>query len=104
MYAKELKRDQSLQTSTRWQTRKPYNGFCIFAMSIARKLRYLGPDEDLDSETWKTKFIFMTFQLCYTLVTMAPMPLLAKYKWLHKIFLLSMYCVLIWNGANYYIE
>ena len=39
------------------------------------------PEEDLNSEEWKTKFIFMSTQLVFTVVTIIPAYLCYMFYW-----------------------
>ncbi|CAO3698865.1 unnamed protein product [Rhizopus stolonifer] len=48
--------------------------------------------------------MFMLLQLIYNVVTSVPTFYLYQHFWLHTIFLIGMFAVSVWNGANYYIE
>ncbi|KAG1137792.1 hypothetical protein G6F37_000253 [Rhizopus arrhizus] len=48
--------------------------------------------------------MFMLLQLIYNVVTSLPTLYLYQHFWLHTAFLICMYAVSVWNGANYYIE
>lgn len=61
-------------------------------------------DEAFDAETRKTKLAFWGFQLLYTLVTLAPTPLLWRRKALHVAWIGLMFSAAVYNGASYYIE
>lgn len=52
---------------------------------------------------WKLE-MFMALQLIYNVVTSIPTYLMYKYFYLHTGFLIAMFAVSVWNGANYYIE
>ncbi|GAN06330.1 integral to membrane protein [Mucor ambiguus] len=52
---------------------------------------------------WKSE-MFMFLQLVYNIATSIPTFFLFKYFWLHTTFLIAMFAVSVWNGANYYIE
>ena len=52
---------------------------------------------------WKLE-MFMLLQLIYNIVTSIPTYFLYKSFYLHTIFLIAMFAVSVWNGANYYIE
>ncbi|CEP16576.1 hypothetical protein [Parasitella parasitica] len=52
---------------------------------------------------WKSE-MFMLLQLIYNIVTSIPTYFLFRYFWLHTAFLIGMFAVSVWNGANYYIE
>ncbi|KAI8367976.1 hypothetical protein EDC96DRAFT_552891 [Choanephora cucurbitarum] len=48
--------------------------------------------------------MFMLLQLVYNIVTSLPTYFLFRSFWLHTTFLIGMFAVSVWNGANYYIE
>ncbi|KAI9248412.1 hypothetical protein BY458DRAFT_526548 [Sporodiniella umbellata] len=48
--------------------------------------------------------MFMLLQLVYHVVTAMPTYFLYRHFWLHTTFLIAMFAVSVWNGANYYIE
>lgn len=52
---------------------------------------------------WKLE-MFMLLQLVYNMVTSVPTFFLYKNFYLHTTFLIAMFAVSVWNGANYYIE
>lgn len=52
---------------------------------------------------WKLE-MFMLLQLVYNVVTSIPTYYLYRHFWLHTTFLILMFAVSVWNGANYYIE
>jgi hypothetical protein len=52
---------------------------------------------------WKLE-MFMALQLVYNIVTSIPTYFLYRNFYLHTVFLMAMFAVSVWNGANYYIE
>lgn len=52
---------------------------------------------------WKGE-MFMLLQLVYNIVTSIPTFFIYKSFYLHTFFLMAMFAVSVWNGANYYIE
>ncbi|KAG0767296.1 hypothetical protein G6F57_005227 [Rhizopus arrhizus] len=48
--------------------------------------------------------MFMLLQLLYNILTSLPTLYLYQHFWLHTAFLIGMFAVSVWNGANYYIE
>jgi hypothetical protein len=52
---------------------------------------------------WKLE-MFALLQTTYSTVTLIPTYFLFKHFWLHSVFLVVMFAVSVWNGANYYIE
>ncbi|KAI8971661.1 hypothetical protein BDF20DRAFT_907330 [Mycotypha africana] len=65
--------------------------------SLIQKLAFsLGEEYKLE--------MFMLLQLVYNIITSIPTFLLFRYMWLNAAFLILMFAVSVWNGANYYIE
>lgn len=52
----------------------------------------------------KTKIVFVTSQLVYTLATLLPISLLWSSKVAHMWYLIAIFMASAWNGAGYYIE
>jgi hypothetical protein len=52
----------------------------------------------------KTKLSFMAFQLAYTALTLLPVPLLHRCRWLSTATLLAVFSIATYNGGEYYIE
>ena len=50
---------------------------------LSRKIGLMGPTEEFQSETVKTKTIFLTMQALYTLVTSLP-ALVLYYRWVGR--------------------
>lgn len=48
--------------------------------------------------------MFMLLQLLYHVLTTIPTYFLYRYFWLNTLFLMMIFAVSVWNGANYYIE
>ena len=63
-------------TSVRWLTtadaKGGYSGLVGSVFKACRALGVLQPGELFDSETWKTKCVFILVQLLYTVVTLLP--------------------------------
>ena len=64
-------------TSVRWLTTADaqggYSGLVGSVFKACRALGVLQPGELFDSETWKTKCVFILVQLLYTVLTLLPM-------------------------------
>eukprot|EP00750_Incisomonas_marina_P005496 INCI13972.1.p1 GENE.INCI13972.1~~INCI13972.1.p1 ORF type:complete len:414 (-),score=44.79 INCI13972.1:1213-2454(-) len=72
MDAKKFAADPTLTSSTRWIVKDRRNGFRNAVVRVCKKMGVMRPDEDLNSEEWKTKFIFMGTQLVFTVITVLP--------------------------------
>lgn len=63
-----------------------------------------GHVELFDASSLKTKFVFVSLQLIYTVVTFLPIPLCYVSKVFHTTLMLLAFLSCIWNGAEYYID
>ena len=104
LLAHRLNSNQELMTSIRWLTTPPLSGLAKLTQTVCRRVGIFKPAETFDSESWKTKTIFMTVQLLYTTVALQLVPLLYASFNLHSAYLLTILCFCVWNGSNYYIE
>lgn len=104
MDARLLDSDPSLMTSLRWlavDSKQPMNRLALRSL---RSCGMMGATENFDARTIKTKLTFVCLQMLYTLVTLAPVPLLYANVWVHTLTLVFSYLCVTWNGASYYIE
>lgn len=99
-----LASDPDLQTSLRWLSMDSKNGMHKLVLRISRRLGILGAAEVFNSDSVKTKIIFMFSQLVFTVLTLIPVPLLYHSFSLHVAFLVAILSITIFNGAGYYIE
>ncbi len=68
---RHLSADDDLQTSLRWLA-KTKTGISGLARSVCVRLRIMRKDEEFDSNTMKTKAIFVIAQMVFTIITMLP--------------------------------
>ena len=72
---KPLDEDPELVTSLRWLANDYKAGVTRFALRVGRAIGAFGKEELFDAGSLKTKFVFVTLQLVYTVVTFVPIPL-----------------------------
>ena len=101
---KSLQADPSIQTSLRWLSRDAKNPMNVVAKRVCRATGVLGPREEFQPESWKTKLVFWTGQMLFTLCTLLPAPLLFRYRDLHTAYILLVLAAALYNGSNYYFE
>ena len=101
---KRLDEDPELVTSLRWLANDYKAGVTRFALRVGRALGVFRRDELFDASSLKTKFVFVTLQLLYTVVTFLPIPLCYRSKTTHTALMLLAFLSCIWNGAEYYID
>ena len=76
----------------------------VLAKRVCRATGILGPHEEFQAESWKTKLVFWTGQMVFTLCTLLPAPLLFRYRDLHMAYILLVLAAALYNGSNYYFE
>ena len=101
---KRLDEDPELVTSLRWLANDYKAGVTRFALRVGRAIGAFGKEELFDASSLKTKFVFVTLQLVYTVVTFVPIPLCYRSKTAHTSLMLLAFLSCIWNGAEYYID
>lgn len=101
--ADHLRTDQALETSLRWLARSP-GGMAAVAKTFCRAVGIMKPDENFDSESMKTKLIFVACQFIFTIFTILPCKLYFDYYLVNVGFLLFIYIACLYNGASYYIH
>jgi hypothetical protein len=104
VFSSMITNDMTLQTSIRWLCKDKRNAMHQIAKSICRATGIFARTETFDGEAWKSKLIFWTMQLLYTVVTLLPGIIVYHSYWLHVAWLLVVMWSLVWNGASYYIE
>jgi len=100
----QLQNDPNLITSLRYLANDKKNGFRNLCVSLLCSLGLGRPGEDLDPDALKSKLIFATSQLIYTMITILPAPFLYFSYRLSCIYMVLLYSFGTWNGASYYIE
>jgi hypothetical protein len=101
---KRLDEDPELVTSLRWLANDYKAGVTKLALRVGRLIGVFRNDELFDTRSLKTKFVFVTLQLLYTVVTFLPIPLCYESKTTHTVLMLLAFLSCIWNGAEYYID
>ena len=101
---RRLDEDPELVTSLRWLASDHKASATKFALKSSRAIGLFSKDELFDASSLKTKFVFVSLQLLYTVVTFLPIPLCYRYKAAHTAAMLSAFASCIWNGAEYYID
>lgn len=96
--------DPSLQTSLRWLTRDKKNAMHRISKKVCRIIGVLKADEDFDPEALKTKFVFWTGQLIFTVITLLPTHFLFGNEQFHTVYICYTFAMAVWNGSCYYFE
>jgi hypothetical protein len=100
----KLERHPELMTSLRWLANDRNSPANKFALKLMRNIGLFGADEFFDAECIKTKFVFVTFQLCYTIITFIPIPFCYSNYYAHTALMWLAFGSSVYNGACYYID
>ena len=100
----KLDLNPNLLTSLRWMSRDEKNFAAKKVLTLCRAVGLFQRKEKYDPTTLKTKAVFMTTQLVYTLLTFVPTYFLYLCRELHAAFICLIMTVSIFYGASYYIE
>ena len=71
-----IQSDPDLEFALRCLARDADNGMHQLVLGIMRRINVRGPTEIFQAETVKTKMIFVSSQLVYTIITLAPVQIL----------------------------
>ena len=103
-YVKRLDNDPELVTSLRWLANDYKAPVTRWALRTSRRVGLFAQDELFDHNSLKTKFVFVSLQLVYTMVTFLPIPMCYASKAVHTTVMLLVFLSCIWNEAEYYID
>ena len=100
----KLDKDPSYITSLRWLSKDTKNAMAKLTKQVMRRIGVLKPDENFDSNSYKTKFIFISTQFVYTLLTFAPLCLLFMSETANLLFIILIFTASVFYGAGYYVH
>jgi hypothetical protein len=104
MDAKKFRDDPELVTSLRWISMHTKNRKNAWTLKQFRRIGFFGPDEEYSPDSIKTKFVFVTMQFLYTMVTFCVATACYVNFYVHTFIILICFSFCVWNGATYYIE
>ena len=73
-------------------------------LGIMRKIGVMKNSEEFDAETIKTKLIFVSAQLMYTIVTLLPVKLLYNSYIFSILYMTGIFAWCVFQGAESYFE
>ena len=100
----KLDSDPALLTSLKWLSSNQKNKLSKSVLGFCRKVRLLGPDESFSSTSMKTKMVFVTTQMLFTVIAMIPTYHLWMHPTLHLIYIGLIFSISVFYGASYYVE
>ena len=99
-----IKADPDLEFALRCLARDADNGMHQLVLGIMRRIKVMAPTEIFQAETAKTKMIFISAQLVYTLITLAPVQTLYSSFPLSVLYISSILGWTVYKGANSYCQ
>ena len=99
-----IKSDPDLEFALRCLARDADNGMHQLVLGIMRRTNVMAPTEIFQAETAKTKIIFISAQLVYTLITLAPVQTLYSSFPLSVLYISSILGWTVYKGANSYCQ
>jgi hypothetical protein len=91
-------------TSLRWLSKDLKNPFVLYAVKIMRMIKVYKSDEVPDSNSIKTKLVYVFYQFIYTLCTFIPTYFLYQSQLFSLVYIGIIYTAAVFYGASYYIE
>jgi len=100
---KRFENDPTLMTSLRWIVRDEKNQIHGLMVLVGRELRLMGPDEELDlkNRPFVAIGLFVAFQFLFTIATFVPTYVFFKSRFAHRVFMIFVLTVSLWNGAGF---
>lgn len=101
---KKLEDDPEIQTSLRWLAGSGKGTMHDAALGVSRAVGYMGRTERFNASSLKTKIVFMSAQLLYTIVTLLPTILMYDHFYVHAAFLAVWSLAAAFNGSSFYVD
>jgi len=101
---KKLEDDPEIQTSLRWLAGSGKGIMHDAALAASRALGCMGRTERFNPSSLKTKVVFMSAQLVYTIVTLLPTILMYRNVYVHAAFLAVWSLAAAFNGSSFYVD
>ena len=99
-----IRADTELEFALRCLARDADNGMHQLVLGLMRKLNIMAPSEIFQAETAKTKIIFISAQLVYTVITLAPVQTLYTSFAISFLYISSILGWTVYQGANSYCQ
>jgi hypothetical protein len=93
-----------IQTSLRWLAKDTKNEFSRAVLKNLRKIGIFGPKEEFNSDSMKTKLVFVGCQLLLTVVSFFPTYVFYHIQLAHLLWIGLIFTISVFNGASFYIE
>ena len=99
-----IKSDPDLEFALRCLARDADNGMHQLVLGLMKKFNIMEPTEIFQAETAKTKIIFISAQLVYTVITLAPVQILYSSFAISLLYISSILGWTVYQGANSYCQ
>ena len=99
-----IKSDPDLEFALRCLARDADNGMHQLVLGLMKKFNIMEPTEIFQAETAKTKIIFISAQLVYTVITLAPVQILYSSFAISLLYISSILGWTVYQGADSYCQ
>ena len=99
-----IEADPDLEFALRCLAKDEDNGMHQLVLAIMRRINVMAPTEIFQAETLKTKIIFISAQLVYTVTTLAPVQILYRSFSISFLYISSILGWTVYKGANSYCQ
>jgi len=100
----KLDKRPDISTSLRWLSKDKKNFLGKVILNTCRRVGLLSKDEIFDSNSFKTKFIFMTTQFVYSMLSFLISSAVFYSQTLHVTHISIIFTISVYNGGSYYVE
>ena len=99
-----IRSDEELEFALRCLARDGENGMHQLVLGVMRRLAVMETNENFDAETVKTKLIFISAQLVYTVITLLPVQIMYNSYAGSSVYMLVILSWTVYQGANSYCQ
>ena len=99
-----IRSDEELEFALRCLARDGENGMHQLVLGVMRRLAVMETNEKFDAETVKTKLIFISAQLVYTVITLLPVQIMYNSYAGSSVYMLVILSWTVYQGANSYCQ
>ncbi|RYG98730.1 DUF2838 domain-containing protein [archaeon] len=100
----KLDSNPDILTSLRWMAKDTKNATARSVLKICRRIGVFGMKEEFNSTSMKTKLVFVSSQLVFTMVSFIPSYIVYHSRMGHLLYIGLIFTISVFNGASFYIE
>ena len=96
--------ENNLQTSLKWMTTNTKIAVSRAVLKLCKKMGLFAQNEPFKPKTWKTKMVFVSGQIVFTLISFLPTYHSYIYPGVHLAYMGIIFSICVFYGASYYVE